>query len=386
MQWNSLNLRRAERDLNQALEKNEDVVVQLLSEPAFLCGYGNTGVLETVPANAIESVLRLAAYRENQPLTERLLVLHGATICDASLVVRGQTLVESAEFVPGYIHDIVSRHNGFAGIVRESATAEGVEIDTPVFVPLHPWCRVYGHFLLECLPRLAVIKYLHEAGWRFPIYIHASTPEFVRQFVSLSLPNAEVLHGQANTYYRPKKIIIPSFDPNLGRLNSLRLRFICGLVARCGAQAASAREPTRRLFVYRSEQLRQLRRGFRYLDNQDELVEIAEREGFERISPETLSVRDQVRIFSEATAIAGEYSSALHNALFSPAGTTVMSFNILNMYQVTIAMARRHRLIVFQPASGGFVTARSSGERNFSILADGFRDVLGSTASAPFIK
>ena len=43
------------------------------------------------------------------------------------------------------------------------------------------------------------------------------------------------------------------------------------------------------------------------------------------VSPQTMSLDDQVAIFGEASHIAGEYGSGLHSSIFSLPGTRVLS-------------------------------------------------------------
>ncbi|MEJ0049545.1 MAG: glycosyltransferase 61 family protein [Rhodospirillales bacterium] len=55
-----------------------------------------------------------------------------------------------------------------------------------------------------------------------------------------------------------------------------------------------------------------------------EAVEAAARNaGFEIVQPETLTVAEQIELFSGVRVLAGEYGSGLHNSVFAAAGTQV---------------------------------------------------------------
>jgi hypothetical protein len=69
-------------------------------------------------------------------------------------------------------------------------------------------------------------------------------------------------------------------------------------------------EPTRRLFISRARQ------KHRRITNESALLEALAPYGFERIFPETLSFRDQVRLFASARVIMGTPGAALTNLLF----------------------------------------------------------------------
>jgi capsular polysaccharide biosynthesis protein len=59
------------------------------------------------------------------------------------------------------------------------------------------------------------------------------------------------------------------------------------------------------------------------LTNHAEIEALAERRGYTVVRPESLSLGRQVALFAGATHVIGEAGSALHNTVFSPAGTRV---------------------------------------------------------------
>jgi capsular polysaccharide biosynthesis protein len=65
--------------------------------------------------------------------------------------------------------------------------------------------------------------------------------------------------------------------------------------------------------------------GRRKVANEEALVEMLVGRGFEVVRPETLSVRDQVALFSRASHIVGATGAALTNMLFAPPGTHVVT-------------------------------------------------------------
>jgi capsular polysaccharide biosynthesis protein len=77
--------------------------------------------------------------------------------------------------------------------------------------------------------------------------------------------------------------------------------------------------------------------------------ELAVKNGFQLVYPETLSLLDQVGLFSQASHIVGEYGSALHNSLFSPAGTTVGAIRCPNDVQLRISALREQKSVLLIP-------------------------------------
>ncbi len=86
------------------------------------------------------------------------------------------------------------------------AHVEILRYDIPVAVPFHP-NFVYGHFLLEMLPKLLVLDHLHQMGARFPIAMSTHAPAWARKIVS------EIWHDRAMIWYDSEKQVVraPAF-------------------------------------------------------------------------------------------------------------------------------------------------------------------------------
>jgi capsular polysaccharide biosynthesis protein len=80
----------------------------------------------------------------------------------------------------------------------------------------------------------------------------------------------------------------------------------------------SAGPPHRKLYLSRSATSR------RRIQNEAEVLEVLTPVGFECVRPETLSVREQIALFSQASHIVGPSGAAMTNMLFAPAGAHVV--------------------------------------------------------------
>ena len=131
----------------------------------------------------------------------------------------------------------------------------------------------------------------------------------------------------------------------------------------CGLGTAEA--SSRRIYLSRSR----LRAGWHQMTNEEEIEKCFEGMGFEIVHPQELSVPDQIALFSKSDTIAGEYGSALHNALFSPPGTKVIALNRINWYQSRIASLRGHHIGFIRPSNGTWQDWRTR-ERSPSFTFD----------------
>jgi capsular polysaccharide biosynthesis protein len=98
--------------------------------------------------------------------------------------------------------------------------------------------------------------------------------------------------------------------------------------------------------------------SFRTLRNEAELAQVARGFGFEVVRPQTLAWADQVRMFASASHVIGEFSSALHGAMFSPAETKVVCLNWLGPVQSAIAASLGHRIGYVMPSGGAEIRFR----------------------------
>jgi capsular polysaccharide biosynthesis protein len=75
--------------------------------------------------------------------------------------------------------------------------------------------------------------------------------------------------------------------------------------------------------------------------------------GFKILDPSRSgSLREQARIFNKAKVIVGEFSSSLHNAIFSRKGSQIIALNFVNDVQNQIAVMRGHKIGYIVPTRG----------------------------------
>jgi capsular polysaccharide biosynthesis protein len=87
--------------------------------------------------------------------------------------------------------------------------------------------------------------------------------------------------------------------------------------------------------VYVSRRLSALHRPwYRVMQNEAEVEELLQRNGFEIVYPETLSLADQVRTFSQAQCVVGPSGSGMFNAAFAPKGCRVLD---IETFHYTVA-------------------------------------------------
>ena len=303
------------------------------------------------------------------------------------VVTVGDRFFLQQDCVPGYFGGYVkpgghSFPEFWAGPM--DGTVEVLRIDEPCAVVVHP-NLVYGHFLLEGLAKLYLLGVLKDMGVRARVPLSDRTPGWVRAFVSFYADERDILpYALARQSVAPRSMIMPSMlhtDHNFHPAFNL---MVADLLRRAGV-APAQREPGSGARIYLSR--RQVHNGWHELTNEDEVEQVMEGFGFRIVHPQTLSLREQLELMASADIVAGEYSSALHNAMFCRPGTKVICLNCINWFQSAIGRLRRHKLAFVPTSDGRFLTWRQRGEgvHRFSIdiaqLTRVVRDVIADDSA-----
>jgi len=238
--------------------------------------------------------------------------------------------------------------NGHPEALIERPRALPIRRDPRPALAFHGWgVRVYGHFLIEMLPKLLLAK-------RFPNLFSGLLP-----VLDLQMPDwfRAILASQFGIG-ETEAIWFDSAREQLhlergsccriccARADFIRRRGPCSLISPqlrkkprplppngCslhGASIETAGSPTRRLV------------------NEAELAEIAASEfGFSADSSGAIIVSPADRVFAQAKIILGQTGSAMHNALFSPPGAVIGQIRFTAPDQSYIAALNGQRIAYF---------------------------------------
>lgn len=268
--------------------------------------------------------------------------LRDALVSGQSLAGGSWLLYRLAPFTPAYVDDYLSNnlHVGDRKITRkERISAPGVTV-----LVTHWNSNVYGHWLLEGMPKVLLLRQIAHHLPPLRIALPNSLGAWVSAWIKQILPEAAIEpYDDGSSYLHCRTLLIPTlladpvhhlFHPELGRL------------------LATLEPPVksrngRNLYVSRSAPSL-----YRQLSNQAEIERIAADEGLELVQPETLSISEQIDLFASADLLVGEFGSAMHNALFSPSGTKVLCLNWINGLQSRIAQLKQQRVGYLLPSDG----------------------------------
>jgi capsular polysaccharide biosynthesis protein len=259
-----------------------------------------------------------------------------------SLIGRSWLLYRLAPLVPRYVDDFLS--NGLQIGDRKITRKQGIFVPGVTILVTHWNSGVYGHWLLEGMPKLLLLRQVAHQLPPFRIALPRSIATWIPAWIQQILPGATIeTYDDRTTYLHCETLLVPTpladpehnFHPEFNRLLAELLPPI------------APNTPRTRLYVSRVNPSL-----FRSLSNQEEIEDLARSEGLQLLKPETVSIAEQISLFARAELIVGEFGSAMHNALFSPSDASIFCLNWINGLQSRIAQLKQHRVGYLLPSNG----------------------------------
>ncbi len=204
---------------------------------------------------------------------------------------------------------------------QPASARQTLRIDEEVVLLCGPGHLMYGHWLVDFLPRFHVLQML---GYDIAT-LRYLLPHDIRQFTRhwlrlLGISDAQLIpYDTAAHRCEIKRALIPTNLREHSRANPLLASAIAGLRQRIGVTGNAG--GGRRIFVSR----RNWNNATRRLANIDQVEAAFQSRGFEIVTPESMNIADQVKLFAASRVIAGEYGSGLHGGIFAPAGATIIA-------------------------------------------------------------
>ncbi len=184
----------------------------------------------------------------------------------------------------------------------------------------------YYHFLLDIFPRLALFEapgVPRPQRWYLPL-----GQRFQSEILELAgfLHRDEIVDADANPHVRAEQLLVPGLPDQHKRIPPWTVDFIRERLRPDDAEIV----PGHRIYVTRGEV-----RHNRIVTNEQEILELLARNGFEVVDPGAHSVAEQIRMFAEAECIVSPHGAALTNLLFASPGASVVEILAPNYVDVS---------------------------------------------------
>lgn len=222
-----------------------------------------------------------------------------------------------------------------------------VVIEEPALLVFGPGSSIYGHWLLDFMPRIYIAQeLLGSALDDFVLPLPADTPEWVVRMIHTFCgigPDRFRHYSRFDDLLVCRRACLPSYAHGGVRGDYVLHPLMRTLYDRFGNPGATRMK--RRICLSRRDQERHTYGKWRIFENRQMLEDMAVARGFEIVRPETLGFPEQVELLRSASCILGEHGSGMHAAVFADPGTIVATIGAWNRHQFNIAAAFGHRSI-----------------------------------------
>jgi capsular polysaccharide biosynthesis protein len=226
---------------------------------------------------------------------------------------------------------------------------EIVEVDEAIVVKDTTPGNNFGHFLIDQLPKIALYEAAGIDVKTAAIIGEKLTTGFQREMVD-ALGIKHYIEMERRVIVRAKRLHIcsdciqPQLIAHYGEswgLNFMRRAFDIAPLDGVKTQSTG----TRRLYISRNDG------NTRRISNEDEILPVLRSFGFEMIRPGSMSFREQVEAFRDASHIFGPHGANLANMIFAPAGLNLLEcfhplFTPFNYMRIVPALSMSYAAMI----------------------------------------
>lgn len=286
-------------------------------------------------------------------------------------------LVDEPDLIPEYVrHSLDTSSYWDVTSDLPVRTIDGVSLVTVSVVH-----GVYGHWILDILPRVWLAKLLLEDISKLNFIVPHGTPAFAIRILKEFFGIAQmVTHDFVGERLRLEHALVPSLLHNDHYFHPAMNDFVAYLLAHpLVVEARGARAREQKLIYVTRQGFRNTSQSYaRTIVNENDVLALMDELGFQVVSPETMCWQDQIVLFAGARVIVGEAGSGLHNTLFSGASAAVVCLNPMNQVQSSIDGLRGHT-VIFQCSPAEDINATTSYRVDINRLREAALAAMRST-------
>ncbi|NEP80276.1 MAG: DUF563 domain-containing protein [Okeania sp. SIO3B3] len=179
--------------------------------------------------------------------------------------------------------------------------------------------NVYFHWMVDLLPRIEILRQginLEEIDW---FLVNNYQQPFQQETLKiLGIPEEKILASDRYPHIQAEELVVPSYSSYLGWLQPWGLKFLREEFLKGLGNSNSKSNFSERIYIGRANA------RYRRIMNEAELVEILSQFGFTYITPESMSLENQIATFANAKIIVAPHGSGLTNIVFCNPGTKII--------------------------------------------------------------
>ena len=204
-----------------------------------------------------------------------------------------------------------------SSIIRRGVSVISNE-DNNISIIHTPWSAGYYHWITESIPR-ALYCLEQDKNCKFMLPSHDRYSSYLESLSLIGINNVDYFPSGKNILL--KKALITTIPKQFGITDPVYLERIRDIYTKAVRQKDDLFNlPKRRVYVTRKQA-----RG-RKIINEDDLITLLEKYGFETIAFEDFSFVEQVRLMSNTEVLISIHGAALTNMIFMPSNGIVFEF------------------------------------------------------------
>lgn len=182
----------------------------------------------------------------------------------------------------------------------------------------------YFHWLFDVLPRL---KLLRRSGFRIDKYFmncDRTAPYQAETLGILGIPPSKIINNKSNI--QAKQLIVPSMvndyfiNPDTYVRPHYIANWVCKYLRSTFMSPAQLIQKLKDKLIYISRE----NAAYRRVVNEDEVIQFLSAYGFQKYHLETMTISEQVELFSRAKVVIAPHGAGLANLVFCNPGTKVV--------------------------------------------------------------
>jgi capsular polysaccharide biosynthesis protein len=173
----------------------------------------------------------------------------------------------------------------------------------------------FFHWMTDALPRLQILRKAGPVPWEAidHFLVSEGIPAIRESLRLLGIREEAIVVTQHESHFLCDSLIVPSFPSAPGNVPPWAIDFL-----RSQLLSTPRGSPAKRLYLSRAKA------SGRKVLNEEEIVPLLSRRGFVRVTPEEMSLVDQIVLFSEAEAIVAPHGAGLTNLVWCAPETKVL--------------------------------------------------------------
>lgn len=225
----------------------------------------------------------------------------------------GDLSPESPILEPGHPDKHPSKHS----IFQEDSLPPVQEIEGTVAVLSGLSNEVYFHWMFDILPRFELLTLSKLDLAEIDYFLVDDRTAFQKESLqTLNIPNSKILNISSSCHLRASQLIVPSFPGSVAWMPSWTCEFLRRQFL--SSESASALDLGDRIYISRAKA--QSRRVL----NEEQVIKLLEKFGFQSVTLDSMSIREQASLLSKASIVIAPHGSGLTNLVFCQPGTKVI--------------------------------------------------------------